>query len=188
LPPPPPLLLFLLPPPHPAAVRASPAAATRSSPILKRFVTLPPIPGCRAVPRRDGLGAAHCRAQVSGQRPELSTFESKDEAGYSSFRAEVAELSMGEPHGSPMSPLILEGVATRGEPRRERGLAEAASGVIDRRGLLWLRAEVAELADAPDSKSGGAHAPCGFDSHLRHSKPGELVPLERLSSRSPIPD
>src|SRR5215212_5201723 len=30
-------------------------------------------------------------------------------------------------------------------------------------------AEVAELADAPDSKSGGAHAPCGFDSHLRHS-------------------
>jgi hypothetical protein len=32
-----------------------------------------------------------------------------------------------------------------------------------------LRAEVAELADAPDSKSGGAHAPCGFDSHLRHS-------------------
>ena len=28
---------------------------------------------------------------------------------------------------------------------------------------------MAELADAPDSKSGGAHAPCGFDSHLRHS-------------------
>src|SRR6185312_7108126 len=27
-----------------------------------------------------------------------------------------------------------------------------------------------ELADAPDSKSGGAHAPCGFDSHLRHSR------------------
>src|SRR5882724_2345641 len=82
------------------------------------------------------------------------------------------ETQHGGTHGSPMSPPILEGVATRGEPRRER-LAEPASGVSDRRGLLWLRAEVAELADAPDSKSGGAHAPCGFDSHLRHSKPGE---------------
>jgi hypothetical protein len=29
-------------------------------------------------------------------------------------------------------------------------------------------AEVAELADAPDSKSGGAHTPWGFDSPLRH--------------------
>src|ERR671923_1132724 len=29
-------------------------------------------------------------------------------------------------------------------------------------------AEVAELADALDSKSSGAQAPCGFDSHLRH--------------------
>ena len=32
-----------------------------------------------------------------------------------------------------------------------------------------MHAEVAELADATDSKSVGAHTPCGFDSHLRHS-------------------
>ncbi len=24
------------------------------------------------------------------------------------------------------------------------------------------------MADAPDSKSGGVHSPCGFESHLRH--------------------
>ena len=29
-------------------------------------------------------------------------------------------------------------------------------------------AEVVELADALDSKSSGAHTPCGFDSRLRH--------------------
>ena len=29
-------------------------------------------------------------------------------------------------------------------------------------------AEVAKLADAADSKSAGVHAPCGFDSLLRH--------------------
>jgi hypothetical protein len=29
-------------------------------------------------------------------------------------------------------------------------------------------AEVAELADAPDSKSGAPRGACGFDSHLRH--------------------
>ena len=40
-----------------------------------------------------------------------------------------------------------------------------------------MRAEVAELADAPDSKSGGAHAPCGFDSHLRHLVIGGLRDL-----------
>jgi hypothetical protein len=34
--------------------------------------------------------------------------------------------------------------------------------------LLFMSAEVAELADALDSKSSGAKAPCGFDSHLRH--------------------
>ena len=31
-----------------------------------------------------------------------------------------------------------------------------------------LRAGVVKLADAPDSKSGGGHPPCGFNSHLRH--------------------
>jgi hypothetical protein len=35
-------------------------------------------------------------------------------------------------------------------------------------GYPFQRAEVAELADALDSKSSGASAPCGFDSHLRH--------------------
>ena len=30
------------------------------------------------------------------------------------------------------------------------------------------QAEVVEQADAPDSKSGGAYTPCGFDSRLRH--------------------
>lgn len=36
--------------------------------------------------------------------------------------------------------------------------------------VYWgsLRAGVVKLADARDSKSRGVHAPCGFDSHLRH--------------------
>ena len=34
--------------------------------------------------------------------------------------------------------------------------------------LFYKEAEVVELADAPDSKSGGAYTPCGFDSRLRH--------------------
>jgi hypothetical protein len=33
---------------------------------------------------------------------------------------------------------------------------------------LPTRARVAELADAPDSKSGGLQNPCGFDSRLLH--------------------
>src|SRR5439155_22982911 len=57
-------------------------------------------------------------------------------------------------------------------------------------GYSWLRAEVAELADAPDSKSGGAHAPCGFDSHLRHSRrpgnSGTSGPTLSLCRRVPI--
>ncbi len=32
-------------------------------------------------------------------------------------------------------------------------------------------ARVAELADAPDSKSGGLQNPCGFDSRLLHTNP-----------------
>ena len=48
---------------------------------------------------------------------------------------------------------------------------------VPRPKLLFVRAEVAELADAPDSKSGGAHAPCGFDSHLRHLVIGGLRDL-----------
>src|SRR5215218_10040086 len=41
--------------------------------------------------------------------------------------------------------------------------------------VLLTRAEVAELADAPDSKSGGPRGPCGFDSHLRHLRPVTLL-------------
>ena len=33
-----------------------------------------------------------------------------------------------------------------------------------------------ELADAPDSKSGGAYTPCGFDSRLRH----QFLSLQRF--------
>jgi hypothetical protein len=38
-----------------------------------------------------------------------------------------------------------------------------------------LRAGVAELADAPDSKSGSPHGECGFDSLLRHQYLASLV-------------
>src|ERR671934_3009905 len=38
------------------------------------------------------------------------------------------------------------------------------------RGYHLPGAEVAELADAPDSKSGGPRGPCGFDPHLRHQR------------------
>jgi phosphofructokinase-like protein len=70
-----------------------------------------------------------------------------------------------------MSPLLVDQ-----EPEFRLGksavLPSLQAGLSTDAGYSWFRAEVAELADAPDSKSGGAHAPCGFDSHLRHSKPG----------------
>src|SRR5215212_3156500 len=65
-------------------------------------------------------------------------------------------------------------------------VAEIASGTI--RPILWrillrcltsfvrcynvevLHAGVAELVDAPDSKSGGAKAPCRFEPDLRHQE------------------
>ena len=34
---------------------------------------------------------------------------------------------------------------------------------------------MAELADAPDSKSGGGDTSCGFESHLRHNESPELI-------------
>ena len=38
--------------------------------------------------------------------------------------------------------------------------------------VMWLRAEVAKLADAQDLKSCGSNGPCGFDSRPRyHSYP-----------------
>ena len=40
-----------------------------------------------------------------------------------------------------------------------------------------------KLADAPDSKSGGVHSPCGFDSHLRHQIIREIAhQRDRLAS------
>jgi hypothetical protein len=55
-------------------------------------------------------------------------------------------------------------VGEPGVPPRETRVeaCQSARAIIDR------PAEVAELADAPDSKSGGTQVPCGFDSHLRH--------------------
>ena len=55
--------------------------------------------------------------------------------------------------------------------RQDRDLAEPANTDDAGRSYSWMQAEVAELADAPDSKSGGVKAPCGFDSHLRHWGP-----------------
>jgi hypothetical protein len=37
-----------------------------------------------------------------------------------------------------------------------------------RRYNIVLDAGVVKLVDAPDSKSGGVHPPCRFDSDLRH--------------------
>ena len=54
--------------------------------------------------------------------------------------------------------------------------------------IFALLAEVAELADAPDSKSGGAQAPCGFDSHLRHCRQnGAMTKLGVLTGGGDCP-
>ena len=42
------------------------------------------------------------------------------------------------------------------------------------RSVRPLQAGVAELADAPDSKSGSPHGECGFDSLLRHHEVNSL--------------
>lgn len=44
-------------------------------------------------------------------------------------------------------------------------------------------AEVVELADALDSKSSGAHTPCGFDSRLRHQLKNQGFQSFELSGR-----
>lgn len=48
--------------------------------------------------------------------------------------------------------------------------------------------EVAELADAPDSKSGALHCACGFDPHLRHQRSSDRVQRPDLPGLSFIPD
>ena len=57
-------------------------------------------------------------------------------------------------------------VASRGCLRRRRKYASWYNQGRSRPG-----AGVAKLADALDSKSSEAHPSCGFDSHLRHTKP-----------------
>ena len=91
-----------------------------------------------------------------------------------------AEIRIGKPVAyasiimlGPMTSPTCPGEA--GERASFRGSIETTGGAFNLEGALPSaptlepHAEVAELADAPDSKSGGAHAPCGFDSHLRHS-------------------
>src|SRR6266508_1629407 len=56
------------------------------------------------------------------------------------------------------------------------GLSAAAFNPEGAAIIASHRAEVAELADALDSKSSGARAPCGFDSHLRHTR-GKTAPV-----------
>ena len=54
-----------------------------------------------------------------------------------------------------------------------------ALSTLYRPARMRARAEVAELVDAPDSKSGGAQASCGFDSHLRHTRNASRNPHRR---------
>jgi hypothetical protein len=49
-------------------------------------------------------------------------------------------------------------------------IGSIASRVNRVKSRLVSRAEVAELADATDSKSVEVHSSCGFDSHLRHQQ------------------
>src|SRR5437870_1324671 len=69
------------------------------------------------------------------------------------------------------------GATAAGErhPPNEKPSIEATASAFnsEHAGYDGLRAEVAELVDAPDSKSGGVHAPCGFKSHLRHFSRGK---------------
>src|SRR5438067_1901717 len=73
----------------------------------------------------------------------------------------------GETHGSPASPLLTSQISAVSSARaRSCRAAETRAGPVT--GYPFQQAEVAELADALDSKSSGASAPCGFDCHLRH--------------------
>src|SRR6516162_6015125 len=70
-------------------------------------------------------------------------------------------------------------------PERREG-----SSILD---ALLVRAGVVKLADAPDSKSGGVHPPCGFDSHLRHHlnpPPGNTLarPADRHARAELLPE
>src|SRR5213592_4213968 len=82
----------------------------------------------------------------------------------------------------PPSRLYLVGstAATGVGPRGGEVLRESlALSTLTDTDTMNARAEVAELVDAPDSKSGGAQAPCGFDSHLRHTRHESRNPHRR---------
>ena len=55
---------------------------------------------------------------------------------------------------------------------------------------LPVSGRVAELADAPDSKSGEVHSSCGFDPHLGHhrffSKIASTAPSSRQNSANQV--
>ncbi len=90
-----------------------------------------------------------------------------------SFNVQTVRFRSGEKH--PMHAGLLSN-----RRRETRGCNPGVFIGIDTRPpgrTMSNRAGVAELADAPDSKSGGAHPPCGFDSHLRHW--GDLEPSKR---------
>jgi hypothetical protein len=61
-----------------------------------------------------------------------------------------------DPAAAPVSRVVVIGLARDVATRRSRYTTGS------------LRAGVAKLADARDSKSRGVHPPCGFDSLLRH--------------------
>src|SRR5437773_9422754 len=90
---------------------------------------------------------------VARQEHGLAEPAGQQLASYHGSRAEVAELaSHGGTHGSPISPLLPTRRPENCVARQERGLAEPAGRMLA--SYHEERAEVAELVDAPDSKSG----------------------------------
>jgi hypothetical protein len=54
-------------------------------------------------------------------------------------------------------------------PLVKQALLRSLGGYVHWYNVAVLHAGVAELVDAPDSKSGGAKAPCRFEPDLRYS-------------------
>src|SRR5881396_1941710 len=70
------------------------------------------------------------------------------------------------------------GIERRTQYTRERGEGQTLVTLETVRLVDRLRAGVAKLADARDSKSRGLQGPCGFDPHLRHQRPPLPAELE----------
>ncbi len=92
------------------------------------------------------VGKAGLRSNRTRIRDSRPLFRPKNPA---LPRSRTAVLSL------PLDPLSAEAAA------QQRRASKMSVSIV---------AGVAELADAPDSKSGGGDTPCGFDSHLRHLK------------------